>query len=537
MNHYSRIPQIAPGLLITFSMLASLAHAAEPGVVKLQFGSSYSAAQSAAQPDAAVQAITLSPAVTEAPEEKMLTQPAVTPGTLQSLNPQPLPPAGSAIKPIQGTGINQIATTPGALQSLNPQPLPPAGSAIKLIQCTCINQIATTPGALQSLNPQPLPPAGNAVKPLQGAGSQSIDTIRPLINTVTMPLVQPDIRDKMGTPKLAAPVRPGMDERGIIIVGGKPLTVGELNKNLYADIAAKAGTPKTIKSRARKLDFVQPVLQNTLQQNIGANSQSFISARPENLASLSTPGTPKISIDAKAINYSELKCPNQGKGPPKISEIQGKLIPGKRVSIWGECFGDRTGRVEIIGQFSGDKLTPAFASWDQNLIEIEIPANIRSASDHATTLSVITADGKTSTSVKVQFVAARERIEVPAYMWSPGARFELAANENTTMDQNSARAGQTSKNLRINALCALETMDAVVATGGVTEINGWEQGPPNEAAVTLKWVADCSGQTVTTRSPSGFLGLDATFNATAYSVCRVDFQTRAWAYCPVGIAP
>ena len=507
MHHYSRNQQIAQGILITFSMFASIAHAADPGVIKLQSGSSYSAAQSAAQPDAAIQAITTSPAVPEAPAEKTITQPAVTPGTLQSLNPQPLPPVDSAIKPRQASGIKQQVTTPGALQSLNPQPLPPAGSA---------------------------------VKPLQGAGIQSIDTARPLINTGTVPMVQPGISDKAGKPELAKPARPGMDERGIIIVGGKPLTVGELNKNLFAEIAAKNGPPKTIKSRARKLDFVQPVSPNTMlyiPEGAGkVRDAARISAKSENLAALPTLGTPKISIDAKAVNYSELKCPNQGKGPPKISEIQGKLIPGKRVTIWGECFGDRNGRVEIIGQFPGDKLTPAFASWDQNVIEIEIPANIRGAGDHATTLSVITADGKTSTSVKVQFMAARERIEVPAHMWSPGAGFELAANENTTIDQNSARAGQTSKSLRINTQCALETMDAVVVAGGVTEINGWEQGPPNEAAVTLKWVATCSGKNATPAT-SGFLGIGAKFGTMDYSACRVDFQTRAWAYCPIGVAP
>lgn len=508
MNHYSRNQQLAQGILITFSLFASFANAAEPGVVQLRASSSFSAAQSAAQPDAAIQAITTSPAVTEAPTEKTITQPAVTPGALQSLNPQPLPPAGSAIKPIQGTGIKQPATTPGALQSLNPQPLPPGGSA---------------------------------VKPLQGAGIQSIDTARPLINTGAAPLVQPGISDKAGTPKLAAPVRPGMDERGIIIVSGKPLTVGELNKNLFAEIAAKNGTPKTIKSRARKLDFAQPTPLNTklyIPEGAGKtrDAAAGISAKSENLASLPALGTSKTSVDAKAVNYSELKCPNQGKGPPKISEIQGKLIPGKRVTIWGECFGDRTGRVEIIGQFPGDKLTPTFASWDQNSIEIEIPANIRGAGDHATTLSVITADGKTSTSMKVRFMAARERIEVPAHLWSPGARFELSANENTTIDQNTAHAGQTAKNLRINAQCALETMDAVVVSGGVTEINGWEQGPPNEAAVTLKWVATCSGKNATAGS-SGFLGIGSHFGTPDYSACRVDFQTRAWAYCPVGVAP
>jgi hypothetical protein len=274
-----------------------------------------------------------------------------------------------------------------------------------------------------------------------------------------------------------------------------------------------------------------------MQHSPGGGKKSSLSAKSENLVSLSGKDTSRLKADAQHVSISEMQCPDKGKGPPKISEIQGKLMPGKRVTIWGECFGERTGRVEIIGQFPGDKLSPTFASWDQNSIEIEIPANIRGAGDHATTLSVTTADGKTSTSMKVPFVAARERIEVPANLWSPSAKFELVSNESKPMDQNAARSGQTAMKLRITAQCALETMDAVVASGGITEINGWEQGPPNDAAVTLKWVATCSGRNATPGSSGGFLGLGDKFGTTGYSACRVDFQTRAWAYCPVGVAP
>ncbi len=64
----------------------------------------------------------------------------VKPGTINGLNPQPLPPR--YISPSK-------FSRPGTLNGLNPQPLPPRwmGSSLRI-----------KPGTINGLNPQPLPP-------------------------------------------------------------------------------------------------------------------------------------------------------------------------------------------------------------------------------------------------------------------------------------------------------------------------------------------------------------------------------------------
>ena len=77
-------------------------------------------------------------------------------------------------------------------------------------------------------------------------------------------------------------------------------------------------------------------------------------------------------------------------------------------------------------------------------------------------------------------------------------------------------------------------MDAVVISGGIRQIRGWEDGPANEAAVTIDWVGTC----VNTKSTSSYnYMLVEGSDVITKSACRVAFQARAWAYCPAGIAP
>lgn len=498
MNNFTRNHPIAQGIFITFGLLASAAeqsvaadgisklisvtqlkgddaNAAEQSADKVRAKSSISGATSAAPPNAAIQNSIASPAPTGATQmKKAVTPQAMTPGALQSLNPQPLPPGGGLIKPMPGLGMDMAK--------------PRIDTGIK-----------ASPALLQ---------------PAVGGG-------------------------KSGAALGQAGVRPGMEDRAIIIVGGKPLTMGELKKNLFAEITAKAGPPKTIKSSARKLDFVQPTPQNTMLFIPGGvgkvREAAGVSAKPNRTASLPGNGAPKLSVDAKPVSYSETKCPDKGKGPPRISEVNGKLMPGKRVTVWGECFGDRTGRVEIFGPFPGGKLNPAFVSWDQNSIELEIP-NVPGATDSdGATLRVVTADGKTSASMQARFVAARERIEVPDRLWSPNANFELSSAEDTYSNANKASSGQLAKSLHINPQCALDAMEVTVLSGNVTAIKGWEQGPPNEAAITLDWVGTCTQKNI--RTDYNYVIAAAGHDISFTSACRVAFQTRAWAYCPIGVAP
>ena len=474
MNHFTHKQQIGQGIFITFSLLASLADAADLSTEKLRASSSVSDAAIAAQPKAAIQNSIASPVATEAQTKKAIIQPALT-------------------------------------------------------------QPAITPGAAQSLNPQPLPPGGGLIKPMPGS---SIDMAKPRIDTgikASPALSQPAVGIGGKTSALGQATKSGillgMDDRAIIIVSGKQTTAGDLKREVKADLARLAGPPKTVKGGARKLDFAQPTPQNTMQHSPGGGKKSSLSAKSENLVSLPGKDTSRLKADAQHVSISEMRCPNNGKGPPKISEVQGKLIPGKRVTIWGECFGDRTGRVEIIGQFSGGKLNPAFVSWDQNSIELEIPANIRGAADHAVALTVVTADDKTSAAMQAQFVAARERIEVPASQWAPNGAVDITdvTNSGGNIFSGFTAVGiggglKAKFNLRLNPQCALDNLEVSTTAGRVSSVSGFENGPPNEAAIDVNFSPTC-----TTKTFNYVVGSDST------TWCHIAYQLHTWAYCPAGL--
>ena len=393
------------------------------------------------------------------------------------------------------------------------------------------------------LNPQPLPPA----QPNPGAGLKSgVDNrVKPLT---------PPVNDRINAQTSAIKTPNNLfnfEDRAIIIVGGKQSTAGELKKTLLADIAKKAGPPKTIKGGVRTLDLV------ALNATKGAINSGSI---PRTMELPGAPGKPRPPLSQTAsASTSALGAigagsalsvpPSRGrevtnslsamlcvdKGPPLIDEVEKKLKPGTRVMVWGRCFGDRPGRVEIIGQFPGGKLTPAFTSWEMAGVEIEIPANVRGAIDHAVAVSIVTAEGKTTPAKQAQFVAARERIDVPERLWSPTAKFEFAATGGAA-STNAAYSGQLAKTLRINPQCALYDMDALVLSGAVTQIRGWDApGPLNEASVSIDWAGTCTERK--TISGNDYVIFQGAVSVSYDSACRVAFQTQASAYCPAGVAP
>lgn len=409
--------------------------------------------------------------------------------------------------------------TPGAAQMLNPPPLPPKSNALQQL----------TPGVNQTLNPQPLPPKVNAagklptqVQPVTGATNNKLTaTATKLPNGLF-----------------------NMDDRAIIIVSGKQVSAGSVKQAINAAIAKQSGPPKTVKGGTRKLDLaamgvgkasVKGEPPSTMQQSINPpNKKTLATAQSTSVAMAPSDRFKKTTVSNNGIDsLSALKC--RDKGPPKISEVEGKLMPGAKVRLWGLCFGDRPGRVEVIGQFPGGKLTPAFTAWDMTNIDLEIPANVRGATDHAVSVTVVTADGKTSTAMQGQFVAARERVDVPESRWSPTAGFDKTDAGDMSMSSNSAYSGTLAKSVRVNPQCVLDTMDVLVLAGGVSGIHGFEQGQPNEASVTIDWQGACTGATIWTKHQDFIIsqGDDVSFR----SACHIAMQAKAWAYCPVGVAP
>lgn len=393
------------------------------------------------------------------------------------------------------------------------------------------------------LNPQPLPPAQ----------PNPDDRLKPVLeDRIKSSSPPPRVNEKVNAQTSVTKIPKNLfnfEDRAIIIVGGKQSTAGEAKKALLAEIAKKAGPAKTIKGGARTLDL------DALNVTKGAIKPSVL---PRTMERPAAPGKPKPLISQAAAtstqaamgsgsalavpasrgrevinSVSALRCLD--KGLPLIDEVEKRLKPGIRVMIWGRCLGDRPGRVEIIGQFPGGKLTPAFTSWEMTGVEIEIPANVRGAIDHAVAVSIVTADGKTTPAKQAQFVASRERVDVPERLWSPTAKFELSATGGAA-STNAAYSGQLAKKLRVNPQCALYDMDALVLSGGVTQIRGWDApGPPNEASVSIDWVGTCTEKK--TISGNDYVVFQGAVSVAFDSACRVAFQTQASAYCPVGIAP
>lgn len=344
-----------------------------------------------------------------------------------------------------------------------------------------------------------------------------------------------------------------------IVAGGKSTTAGALKKTIRAELAAKAGAPKTIRVGQRKTDFdaapaartaaaaqTQPVRGNGLGVGSGLGSGANlgpgfgpaphrIPARTTTTADISAAsvsGRPTTVSQTTVPSYSESRCLD--KGAPVISEVAGRLRPGGKVTVWGKCFGDRTGQVEVIGQFPGGKLTVAFTGWDQTAVDLEMPATVRGATDHTVAVTVVAADGRRSPAMQAKFVAAREHVAVPDRLWSPSSGFELAATSDGPSTSNAAGSGHLARTLRINPQCGLDTMDMDVLAGSVSDIRGWEQGPPNEAAVTIDWAGTCI-DTTTNVHYNYVVSQDN--ERSVRSACHVAMKPVAWAYCPIGVAP
>ncbi len=380
-----------------------------------------------------------------------------------------------------------------------------------------------------------------------------------------------------------------LDDKASIIVSGRQTTAGELKKSVRAEIQQKDGAPRVVQAGVRRSATLE---LHRAQSGVGSPSRAAagntghakllasaagVSPLPTQSQTLPAPGSKgtaailagnergayaQASTKKHSDLIKEITCAD--KGPPAIAEVRSKLIPGGTVTLDGRCFGDRAGRVEVIGQFPGGKLAPPFTAWDMNTVVIQMPANVRGATDHSVAVTVVTAEGKTSAAMQAQFVAARERVEVPARLWSPNANFELSSTEEVVNNDNDvfkpykvgtsnvnnplerlakelrdrqsnrAFAGDLALTLRVNPQCALDAMDANVLRGSVKRITGFEAGPANEAAVRISWGGSCNRLTKTTSYNYGpFQGGDTS----VVQACSIAFQVRAWAYCPMGVAP
>jgi hypothetical protein len=325
-----------------------------------------------------------------------------------------------------------------------------------------------------------------------------------------------------------------MDDRAIIIVSGKQMAAGDVKRQIRAGLDRNATVQETF--------TVARLNQHSAMPQVMERNRNGNPARTADHAKVSTgptpgsPGwTPKEPNSNDARLAGELAC--RDNEPPKIARMTAALTPGGNVTLIGSCFGSRTGAVEVIGQFTGDKLQPAFTAWNEKRIDLQIPANIRGASDHAVSVTVVTSDGARSTAAQGRFVAARERIQVPDRYWTPAAAISPIAIDppggrkaGESLFAAATRTGAESYvndfRVSVSPECTLDVLELPTTRGHVHEVRGWQNGPPNESSVQIVWSPVCT--TTTT---------DYLIATSSQSICSADIQLNAWAFCPAGRAP
>lgn len=331
-----------------------------------------------------------------------------------------------------------------------------------------------------------------------------------------------------------------MDDRAIIIVGGKNVAAGDVKRELNAELKRATGPAKTFAVPARAAAATNagraglaPAASGASIRDqrgtIGANARSTsIFASDADAAPSAMLGG---SATAKRREYKLIDCNGAA---PEIASIGGRVAAGEKFTIDGWCFGKATGGVELIGQFSGGMLKVAFAEWTDDRIVAVMPA-VRGAADHAVAISVVrSADRAKSAAMQRTFYATRERVDVPPRYWTPESDFVAFDIQTGGGDIFTGfrvwgkGVGSFANDFRvsINPACALDTMEVPTQTGRVLAVTGWENGPPHESVVQVAWSPVCVTQTT-----------NYVFASSSQRICSAAFTLRAWAYCPVGVAP
>jgi hypothetical protein len=247
-------------------------------------------------------------------------------------------------------------------------------------------------------------------------------------------------------------------------------------------------------------------------------------------AALRPPVPTGVGISRYSARTEPDPCP---RAPPGVERLRGRIEPGQGFTLDGHCFGADSGSIEIIGEFPGGRLVVPFTSWRTGTIDASVPA-VRGVPDHAVALTVVRADGQRSPALQAQFVASRERIELPGRYWQPQS--SLDATDFASSDRNlfgpsmaigTSPAEHTSNwSIELNPQCALDSMQSRASAGRVVAVTGFEDGPANAATIAVRWVPVC---TTTTD--------DYIVAESAHQVCRVHIDLTAWAYCPSGWLP
>lgn len=326
-----------------------------------------------------------------------------------------------------------------------------------------------------------------------------------------------------------------VEDRAIIIVGGKPVAAGDVKRQLVNELRQQsvAGTLSYRRANIASVPAGVPI-----RENPGAGIGNVRQPRDRIEANTRVPSVgayanSRDSIKANpALSYTEMLnyCKTH---PADISRVSGTVTPNARFKIQGICFGDQTGAVEVIGQFPGGNMRLVFERWSETEIIAFVPP-VSGALDHAIALTVVRLDKSRSPAVQAKFIATRQQVPVPPRLWSPASDFiRIEVDQgggNIFSGYTVWGAGSPSRStpfsLLINPACELDTASWASRTGRVEQFNGWENGPPNHANVEIVWTPQCTTQTT-----------NYILASSSQRICSIDFTVSAVANCPVGLAP
>jgi hypothetical protein len=383
------------------------------------------------------------------------------------------------------------------------------------------------------------PSVRNAEKPrtteAQKAPVSAMDPV--LLNPQPLPPTPPDPIQQV-TPRVST--LPDnffeLNDRAIIVVGGKQMQAGQVKREISTELERLSGPPVTTRSVARtELEAralvptptvpavtpkaTQPVPEvqpPTRAPRMGRNAP--VTAGPAGATASQGPSVVQTTVTAAdAIEFCT-------KNPARIVRVTGPLQPKQPFTIQGECFGDRSGAVEVAGL--PGKVD--FREWSNHRIVAVLPA-VRGHADKPVNLTVVRADKARSAPAQADFIALRERVEVPVSKWTPNGQvrrqFASAATGGTFIESNWDPGGERFR-LEVNRGCALIDAAWTQRVGKVTAFTGWENGPPHAADVSIQWAPLCVRRTT-----------DFGFNLARSEICEIAFDLKAWAHCPLGVAP
>ncbi len=358
------------------------------------------------------------------------------------------------------------------------------------------------------LNPQPLPPTPpdptrQVTPPVGGAGSATL----------------PDNLFQL-------------NDRAIIVVGGRQMQVGQVKREISAELERLSGPPVTARSVVRPQRDATTSVTGASSNMTGTRSPSTqprvnvpvtagpagATTRPAGATTRPGSSVTQTTVTARdAIEYCT-------KNPARVRRVDGPLRPQQAFTIHGECFGERAGRVEVSGLPGRLNVR----EWSNHRIVAVMPF-VRGHADKQLGVTIVRADQGRSAPAQADFVAVRQRVEVPANKWAPNGnlkrQFAQTETGGTFLEAGIGSAGETFR-LAVNPACALTEASWTQRVGRVTAFEGWEQGPAHAADVSIRWAPLC------VTSKTSFI-----FPLSTTQICEIAFDLHAWAQCPLGVAP